>query len=601
MTTPILAFEDLSIGFRRKGEWQLAVRGVDLAIHAGETVGLVGESGCGKSTLALAGLGYLPANASIRKGQVLLGGQSIAAMASSELRRWRGNRIAAVYQNPSSALNPALTIGRQISEIFEYQQGLTADDALEAARDMLGQVRIANPARLLSAYPYQISGGMQQRVVIAMALAGRPDLLILDEPTTALDASVQAEILALFDDLQHDLGLAMLFISHDLGVVRAVCERAAVMYAGEVVESGPVGQLFEQPRHSYTAALIDCVPDGKSHWQDERHGVPAAHPPGPTVLKVENLVVAYDSVRILDQVSLSVRAGETLALVGESGSGKSTLARALTGLSPRQAGQVILNDEPLSAALRQRSHAARTALQMVFQSPENTLNPSHRIGAALARAIRELSGLSRRQAGAEVPAKLNQVSLDADTGHRRPHQLSGGQRQRVAIARAFAGDPQVVILDEPTSALDVSVQATVLDLLIDLQQRQGTAYLFISHDLAVVRYIADRLAVMFLGRVMETGPVGAIFNERQHPYTAELLAAIPGAHRNAASRPGSGVVTGPKDRPSGCAYAARCPYAMPHCAHETPPVRRLSPEREIHCHLTESELPGVGPSTFPLR
>ena len=654
MTTPLLTFNALSIAFRRRGEWRTAVRDVSLSVKPGETVGLVGESGCGKSTLAMAGLGYLPDNARILAGEISLTGESLATMSPARLQQRRGDTIAAVYQNPATALNPALTIGRQISEIFEYQKGLTARAAMTAAKAMLEQVRIANPEQLLRAYPYQISGGMQQRVVIAMALAGEPDLLVLDEPTTALDASIQADVLALFDDLRRDLGVAMLLISHDLGVVRAVCDRAAVMYAGEIVETAPVGELFAQPKHPYTASLIDCIPTGHTHWSHQRlasiPGYPPAlgergagcafaprcpvartacqqqpvalawlnnshasrclfpedtaapggnrppatpgRPAGERVLESDDLVVGYKGVRVLDGVTLDVRAGETLALVGESGSGKSTLARALTGLTVPDAGSVRLDGTALPGAQRKRVQSTRRALQMVFQSPENTLNASHRIGPALGRAIRELGGLGYRAARALVPERLAQVALEADTANRRPAQLSGGQRQRVAIARAFAGDPKAVILDEPTSALDVSVQAAVLDLLIDLQQRRGTAYLFISHDLAVVRYIADRVAVLFLGRIMEVGPVERIFSGVRHPYTAELLAAIPDWAQDHPSTQAAPVMTGARDRPTGCPYASRCAYVMPQCANEPPPVREPAPGQQIHCHLPINELPG---------
>lgn len=658
MNPSLLAFESLSIAFRRGGQWLEAVSGVDLAVHPGETVGLVGESGCGKSTLAMAALGYLPDNARIQQGQVRLQGEDLAALSPSELQSRRGHRIAVVYQNPATALNPALTIGRQLEEIFEHQQGASSNAARESARQRLEQVRIANPARLLDAYPYQISGGMQQRVVIAMALAGNPDLLVLDEPTTALDASIQAEILALFETLRAELGLAMLLISHDLAVVRSVCDRVSVMYAGEIVETAPVARLFEQPRHPYTASLIDCIPAGKGHWEAGRLASIPGNPPalggrpsgcafaprcpiardacredaiplarldgqrtsrclfpdetaapggnrpaaevitrsiGEPVLACDQLVMEYSGVRILDRVSLDVREGETLALVGESGSGKSTLARGLTGLTAPVGGEVQLDGTRLARGQRQRTDQARRALQMVFQSPENTLNPSHRVGPALARAMRGLGGLGRQAARAAVPERLRQVALESDTAQRRPGQLSGGQRQRVAIARAFAGDPRAVILDEPTSALDVSVQAAVLDLLIDLQQRNGTAYLFISHDLAVVRYIADRIAVMYLGRVMESGPVEGVFVGPRHPYTDQLLAAIPGFGDNGPPMNAPrGENPGPADRPAGCPFASRCPYVMPHCADTPPPVRAPASGREVHCHLPLESLPGAG-------
>ena len=657
MSAPLLAFEGLSVAFRRHGQWLEAVSGVDLHVAPGETVGLVGESGCGKSTLAMAALGYLPDNARIPRGRVCLEGEDLATLSPAALQHRRGNRIAVVYQNPATALNPALTIGRQITEIFEHQQAQSPAEARHAAERLLEQVRIADPTRLLDAYPYQISGGMQQRVVIAMALAGSPDLLVLDEPTTALDASIQAEILALFETLRAELGLAMLFISHDLAVVRSVCDRVAVMYAGEIVESAPVAELFAQPRHPYTASLIDCIPAGKAHWEQGRLAWIPGNPPalgerpagcafaprcpiaretcrrqpvalqalgpsrtsrclfpqetappggnrppaewvtramGEPVLGCDRLIMEYAGVRILDEVSLQVREGETVALVGESGSGKSTLARGLTGLTAPVRGKVRLDGMALSRGQRQRGLAQRRALQMVFQSPENTLNASHRIGPALARAMRSLGGLDRRAARASVPERLHQVALEADTAKRRPGQLSGGQRQRVAIARAFAGDPRAVILDEPTSALDVSVQSAVLDLLIDLQQRNGTAYLFISHDLAVVRYIADRIAVLYLGRIMESGSVEGVFQGPRHPYTDQLLAAIPGLSDDPPATQPRGENPGPEARPAGCPFASRCPFVMPHCAETPPPAREPAPGRLVYCHLPLESLPGAG-------
>lgn len=657
MRAPLLAFEDFCVAFRRKEQWLQAISGVDLCVGAGEAVGLVGESGCGKSTLAMAAMGYLPENAAVPRGRVCLEGEDLATLSPAALQDRRGSRIAVVYQNPATALNPALTIGRQLTEIFEHQQSQPITEARASAIRLLEQVRIAEPARLLDAYPYQISGGMQQRVVIAMALAGSPDLLVLDEPTTALDASIQAEVLALFETLRAELGLAMLLISHDLAVVRSVCDRVAVMYAGEIVESAPVKTLFEQPRHPYTASLIDCIPAGEAHWTAGRLAWIPGNPPGlggraagcafaprcpiardacrhqpiplkaldPTrasrcyfpqetappggnrppaqavsrsigepVLSSEDLIMEYGGVRILDRVNLAVREGETLALVGESGSGKSTLARGLTGLTAPVGGTARLDGEALPALQRRRGLSARRALQMVFQSPENTLNASHRIGPALARAMRGLGGLSRGAARAAVPERLQQVALEGDTANRRPGQLSGGQRQRVAIARAFAGDPRAVILDEPTSALDVSVQSAVLDLLIDLQQRRGTAYLFISHDLAVVRYIADRMAVLYLGRIMESGPVEGVFKGPRHPYTDQLLAAIPGFSDGPPVTQPRGENPGPEARPAGCPFAARCPYVMPHCAETPPPAREPAPGRVVHCHLPAESLPGAG-------
>ncbi|MGD8429831.1 MAG: ABC transporter ATP-binding protein [Ectothiorhodospiraceae bacterium] len=656
MTEPVLAFEALSVSYRRRGRWFAAVREASLAVNPGEAVGLVGESGCGKSTLAMAGLGYLPGNARVDTGRVSIQGHDLQELSDEALRRLRGATVAAVYQNPAAALNPSLSVGEQVAEVYRLHRVMNRVQAREATVDILSRVRIPDPVRVYDLYPYQLSGGMQQRVVIAMALAGDPSLLVLDEPTTGLDATVQAEVLDLFAALRAEFRVAMLFISHDLGVVESVCDRVGVMYAGELVERGATAEVLRRPRHPYTACLVDCIPDFHTRKVDTRlaaiPGLPPAlgqrptgcvfagrcpiardacrertppladlgdgrwsrclfpgetAPPGGNrrparlpdrqtarrdALSVEGVSVDFSRVRILRDVDISLGVGETLALVGESGSGKTTLARAVTGLAAPAAGRIRLNGEPLRPRSGQRSHAARRLLQMVFQSPDGTLNPSHRIGASLRRAVRVLARLPRRRASQRAAELLDAVALEADTARRRPDQLSGGQRQRAAIARAFAGDPAVVILDEPTSALDVSVQATILDLLLELQGRQGVSYLFISHDLAVVRYLADRVAVLYLGEIVEEGPVENVFSGHCHPYTEALLAAVPGSDRHDGRVRLAGQNPGPAERPSGCAFHTRCPYAMPSCRQQPPPWRAPGDNHRIRCHLELEALPG---------
>jgi len=654
MTAPVLAVDQLGISYRRRGRWLPAVLDVTLDLLPGEAVGVVGESGCGKSTLAMAALGYLPGNARVDGGDVRIEGRSLTAMSAEELRRLRGASVAAVYQNPGAALNPSITVGAQVAEVYRLHAGHSREQARDAAEEMLGRVRIPAPGGVLDRYPYQLSGGMQQRVVIAMALAGDPSLLILDEPTTALDATVQAEILDLFALLRDDFRAAMLFISHDLGVVQFVCDRVGVMYAGEMVEQGEATAVFERPRHPYTASLIDCIPDIDTRKGDTRlaaiPGIPpalgarpegcafaprcpiarqecAASPPplrdlgggrhsrclfpdetaarggnrrpvdsaggpaGAPVLNVQGVSLSYGHTRVLRDIGLTVRRAQTVALVGESGSGKTTLARAITGLATPESGSVALGDLVLRASAGRRSHHVRQRLQMVFQSPDGTLNPSHRVGGILGRAVRVLAGVNRRAARDRVGSLLDDVALERALAQRRPTQLSGGQRQRVAIARAFAGSPELVILDEPTSALDVSVQAAILDLLLALQQRDGVAYLFISHDLAVVRYLADRVAVMYLGEIVEEGPVEAVFGGHCHPYTEALIAAVP--------RPGGGQSRvrlaghnpGPDARPAGCPFHTRCPYVHEACRRETPPWRTPREAHRIRCHLPLDEMP----------
>lgn len=657
MSTPALEIDALTLSYRRRGQRLPAVRDVSLRLAPGRTLGIAGESGCGKSTLAMAALGYLPANARIEQGTVRIAGQDLAGLAGEALRRLRGRTVAAVYQQPAAALNPAIPVGDQIAEVYRLHFGMGRAAARDATVGMLKKVQIPAPQALLRRYPHELSGGMQQRVVIAMALAADPAVLILDEPTTALDATVQAEILALFAELRRTVSAAMLFISHDLAVLRQVCDELAVMYAGEVVEQGPADILLERPAHPYTAALRRCIPDLDSDKRraglatipgtppelsapadgcvfaprcpiatrqctaapvplaavtDGQHSrclLPdlagqavrptraAARPDTggssdqPTALRIEGLNVDYGRVRVLRDVSLTLGAGETLALVGESGSGKTTLARAVTGLKPATGGTLALHGEPLARHLRDRGGPALRRLQMVFQSPDDTLNPSHRLTGMLQRAARTLGGLRRQTARERALALLGSVALSQEMGTRHPGQLSGGQRQRAAIARAFAGSPELVVLDEPTSALDVSVQAAVLELLLGLQAETGTAYLFISHDLAVVRYVADRVAVMYLGEVVEEGPVEAVFEGPGHPYTAALLAATPDPGRRwrpPVRLPGDNP--GPAGRPAGCPFHTRCPYVLPACAHTPPPDHGPAPGHRVLCHLPGESL-----------
>ena len=640
MTAPVLELQELSISFRRRGSWLRAVRDLSLSIGEGEAFGLVGESGSGKSTAALAALRYLPRNGRITGGRILFEGGDLAGFSEGELRRLRGNRIAAVYQNPSAALNPVLTIGRQVSEVFTQHRGQGEKAALDAARGMLHRVRITDPTRVLDAYPHQISGGMQQRVVIAMALATDPALLVLDEPTTALDATVQSEVLDLFAHLRREFSTALLFISHNLAVVRRVTDRVGVLYAGELVEDGPAETLFASPAHPYTRALVGCVPklgqdkrtsrlisiEGaapdldslppgcpftprcpiarsscadihpvlepkgaertvRCPFTDDARGMAATQPvpvpppdQGAPLLDCSEVVRSFGAATILRGIDLAVHRGETVGLVGESGSGKSTFAKVVAGLIPPTAGAIELDGKALAAWATQRSQPVRRAVQMVFQSPDTTLNPRHSIGGILGRAAGLLGGLGRRQRAARTTELLGAVRLPPTAAGAAPTQLSGGQRQRVAIARAFAGNPDLVILDEPTSALDVSVQAAVLDLLLDLQREHRVAYLFISHDLAVVRYLADRIAVLYRGELVEIGPADRVFSGPSHPYTRALLAAMPDAEVE--QRPTEEREIDPDQ---GCPYRVRCPLAVERCSDEMPDWKDAGPAHQLRC------------------
>ncbi|MEJ2655299.1 MAG: ABC transporter ATP-binding protein [Acidihalobacter sp.] len=656
-TAPLLSLSNLSIAYRRGNRWRRAVSDLTLEIARGEAYGLVGESGCGKTTAAMAVLRYLSRNGRIEAGDIRFDGRDLLALDAESLRKLRGDRIGMVYQHPGSALNPSLRIGRQIAELYTTHRGLDRRAAQTAAVDMLARLQIADPAQVAALYPHELSGGMQQRAVIAMALATDPDLLILDEPTTALDATVQAEILDLFAALRREFSAALLFISHNLGVVRQVCDRIGVMYAGELVEEGVAESVFRRPRHPYTAALLGCIPDTTGPALAGRE--PLAHIPGllpepdadirscrfrercpqaqtdcaqhhpplapitdtrlsrcfhaaevpeprtaqetidageaavtgfrEPLLQTRNLRLDYARTTVLSGVDLDIGRGETFGLVGESGSGKTTLAKLLSGLLPPDDGEIRLHGEPLAKHAAGRSRPQRRALQMVFQSPDGTLNPSHRIGGILKRAIRVLG--DGDDTATKLQSLLQDVSLPESVSRRRPAALSGGQRQRVAIARAFAGSPELVILDEPTSALDVSVQAAILNLLAELQRNRGVSYLFITHDLAVVYHLAHRIGVMYLGELVEVGPTAQVFAPPYHPYTEALIAAAPRLHDDAAAPLRlRGQNPGAANRPTGCAFHTRCPHARDICSRQTPPAHEPVDGHRILCHIPPEEL-----------
>ncbi|MGV8831198.1 MAG: ABC transporter ATP-binding protein [Devosia sp.] len=522
MTAPLLSIRDLTIAFGANA----ATRSISFDIASGETVALVGESGSGKSVTALSVLKLLPPTAQLT-GQILFKGQDLVSAPPAELRAVRGNDISMIFQEPMSSLNPVHTIEKQIAEVLAIHRGLRASAARTRTLELLDAVGIPDPKSRLAAYPHQLSGGQRQRVMIAMALANEPDLLIADEPTTALDVTVQAQILTLLKDLQKRLGMAMLFITHDLGIVRTIADRVCVMTNGEIVETGPVGPLFANPQHAYTRHLLAAEPRGTP---------PAADETAPTLVDVKDLKVWFPikrgllrrttgHIRAVDGVDFSIRRGETLGVVGESGSGKSTLGYALLRLLPSE-GQIVV----LGNALQSRSWKAmrplRADLQIVFQDPFGSLSPrlsvDQIIGEGLAVHQPHLSAAER---DARVVTALEEVGLPPETRFRYPHEFSGGQRQRIAIARAMVLSPKFVVLDEPTSALDVSIQAQVVDLLRDLQNRHGLTYMFISHDLKVVRALANRLIVMRDGKIVEQGDAADVFAAPKSDYTRTLMAA----------------------------------------------------------------------------
>jgi len=655
-----LEFDSLDVAYTVRGTDRRVLRGLSLRVEEGQTVGLVGESGCGKSTAALAAVNYLPRNGKVTAGAVRVAGKDVLELSWSELRRLRADSVAMVYQNSGAALNPSIKIGSQVAEAFTVR-GVPRGEAQDRARDALARVQIADPGSVMGRYAFQLSGGMQQRVVIAMALAKDPALLILDEPTTGLDATVEAEVLDLVAQLQAELQTSVLFISHNLGVIAKMCSRVGVLYAGRLVEEGPVESVLTDPRHPYTVGLLRCIPRGgvrKDHGRldtipgflpslgaelpgcvfvercalaDERcraeepaltvvgsahetrcwHHDRAAELPRaevaditlPPVDRAAPPVVRFDDVgKVFKQHGHEVHAlagvtgeiwpGETLGLVGESGSGKTTLARTLLGIVPPSSGAVDFEGERLAPRFQQRSAGELRALQIVFQNPDSALNRRHSVRRILLRSLRKLAGLTGAAAETRMVELTDSVRLSERTLTQKPSQLSGGLKQRVAIARAFAGEPRLVVCDEPTSALDVSVQAAILNLLVELQAEGGVSFLFISHDLGVVRYISDRIAVLYLGRLMELGAAEVVFEGPHHPYTEALLSAVPTVDGGGRERIKlAGDIPSAAEPPSGCVFHTRCPRKLGAICEETePPLLDVEDGHLMRCHIPIDEL-----------
>ncbi|MCR4269225.1 ABC transporter ATP-binding protein [Nitratireductor sp. ZSWI3] len=526
--SPLLSIRDLSVSFTQGSDETLAVDHVSFDIGRGETVALVGESGSGKSVTALSVLKLLPyPAASHPSGQVLYKGDDLLASAEPALRKVRGNEIAMIFQEPMTSLNPLHTIERQVGEILKLHRGLGENAARRRTLELLNQVGIRDPEKRLDAFPHQLSGGQRQRVMIAMALANEPDVLIADEPTTALDVTVQAQILELLAELRRAKSMSMLFITHDLGIVRKIADRVCVMTNGKIVESGPTEEIFANPQHAYTRHLIAAEPKGRP---------PKADPEAETIMQGKEIKVWFpikkgllrrtvDHVKGVDGVDVTVRAGQTLGVVGESGSGKTTLGLALARMISSE-GQIRFTGREIDRLSFRQMRPYRHALQIVFQDPYGSLSPRMSVAEIIQEGLRiHETGLSPEERDAMVVDVLKEVDLDPETRFRYPHEFSGGQRQRIAIARAMVLKPRFVMLDEPTSALDMSVQAQVVDLLRDLQKRHNLAYLFISHDLKVVRALANEVIVMRAGKVVETGPAEQIFEAPQTDYTRALIAA----------------------------------------------------------------------------
>ena len=662
LSEAVLEANHVDVTYTVRGTGRLAVRDVSFQIGRRESFGLVGESGCGKTTMALAATRYLARNGRVSKGSITINGQDLASLRGEALRRLRAGTVSMVYQEPGRALNPSIRVGRQVAEVFEIA-GMSKSEAAGRAEEALRKVQISDPGRVVQRYPHQLSGGMLQRVVIAMALAAEPALLILDEPTTALDATVEAEILELVASLREEFHTAILFISHNLAVIAKMCDRVGVMYAGELVEEGPAQEVFHQPRHPYTVGLLRCIPragqrkdhgrldtipgflpapgevpagcifakrcalaqqrcwveappmypvsgtrGSRCHYYERAPDLPRATPEdvrmsppdlaGAPMVSLHNVSKTFrgrrEQVHALADVDLDLHLGETVGLVGESGSGKTTLARVLLGLTQPDRGSALeLEGAKLAPSLSRRTRAQLKDMQIIFQNPDSALNRRHSVRYLISRSLTKLAGLSGAKREASLLDVVRSVRMEQRQLGLRPAQLSGGLKQRVAIARAYAGNPRVLVCDEPTSALDVSVQAAILNLLADLQQRERVTYLFISHDLGVVRYLSDRIAVLYLGRLMEFGDAETVFSAPHHPYTEALLSAVPTLDGQGRERIIlSGEIPSPAHPPSGCVFHTRCPRRLPSgiCESTEPPLAEEEPGHWMRCHIPLDDL-----------
>ncbi|WP_312242775.1 dipeptide ABC transporter ATP-binding protein [Pantoea sp.] len=555
----VLAVRQLSVSFQHEGRVTEAVRQLSLDVRRGETLALVGESGSGKSVTSLALMRLIEQAGGAMSGDILLrrrNGDILDVMraSASQMRRVRGADMAMIFQEPMTSLNPVFPVGEQIAESVRLHQGKSHQQALAEARRMLDLVRIPEAQNVLSRFPHQLSGGMRQRVMIAMALSCKPALLIADEPTTALDVTIQAQILQLIRVLQKEMQMGVIFITHDMGVVAEMADRVQVMYRGDVIETAPVQQLFDQPQQPYTRALLAAVPKlGAMNGEPlpkkfpllHSSDTPASRAPQNTVryadapiLQVRDLVTRFDirgglfnrvqrRVHGVEKVSFDLRAGETLALVGESGCGKSTTGRSLLRLVASQGGTITFNGQRIDQLKGPALAHLRRDIQFIFQDPYASLDPRLTVGFSIMEPLLVHKVMGRRDAEKRVACLLERVGLLPEHAQRYPHEFSGGQRQRICIARALALNPKVVIADESVSALDVSIQAQIINLMLDLQREFGIAFLFISHDMAVVERISHRVAVMYLGQIVEMGPRQAVFEQPQHPYTKKLMAAVP--------------------------------------------------------------------------
>ena len=602
--TPLLSVRDLVVDFHRKTGVDRAVDGVNLEVGAGETLGVVGESGSGKTVTMLAALGLLPPPPYCTvSGEVLLGGRDLLTMGRRQLRAVRGREIGMVFQDPMTSLHPSLRVVDQVAEtLLVHDRRLSGQQARSRAVELLELVGVPHPERRVRDYPHQWSGGMRQRAMIAMAIANGPRLLVADEPTTALDVTIQAQILDVLRSARNTVGAGAVLITHDMGVVAELADQVTVMQSGRVVEHAPVETIFAAPRHPSTVTLLESLP------RLERPLPPRDVPPRDSpVLAIENLVTHYHApdrgvVHAVDGVSLTLFPGETLGLVGESGCGKSTLARTVLRLVDPQAGQVLFHGRDITAVRSRGLRPVRRALSMVFQDPYASLNPRMTAGEIVAQPLRIAHRYRAAGGKRRVTELLEMVGLDHDYADRLPSEFSGGQRQRIGIARALALSPDVLVLDEPVSSLDVSIQAQVVSLLDRLQRELGVAYLFIAHDLALVRELSDRVAVMYLGKIVEIGTREQVYERSTHPYTQSLLSAVPvpdpllrGHDRRILL---TGDVADPTDPPSGCRFRTRCWKSQAECAEVEPElVMREGSDHPSACLFPETLTVGRPPTS----
>jgi peptide/nickel transport system ATP-binding protein len=667
---PLIQVDGLTVDFWSQDHWVNVVNRVTFAVNYGEAMGLVGESGCGKTTTAYSLLGYRRPNSRIREGQVNLAGHDVLKLSGAELQRVRGKKVSLVPQNPTTALSPGMRIGDQISEAMAvHRVGDSSTERQERVVNLLAQMLLPEPQKIARKYPHQLSGGQQQRVTIAMALACDPDLLVLDEPTTGLDVTTQAQILELLVRLRQERGMAMVYVTHNLGVLSKVADRLSVMYAGELVEDAPARELFRNPRHPYTRGLIASVPrvsapqQGRSvllrgllqrdqlppgcrfaprcdfaeriNFEEAQllreiapghrvacrrmHEIPALaalhtttlapriKEPVPTaepLLKIDRLDVSYEFSRrnllasrvgkaVVQNVTFDIKPRETFALVGESGSGKSTIARAVAGLNVPSAGQLTFEGEDITIGVGSRSRELRRDLQLVLQNPDASLNPRQRVRDIIGRPLEFFFGYKGPKVHQRVEELLEDIRLDRTYAHRYPDELSGGERQRVAIARALAANPKLLLCDEILSALDVSVQADILDLLRALQNEHKIAYLFISHDLAIVRSLSHRVGVLYRGELVEVGSVEEVYAPPFHPYTHMLLSAVPeiGVETELSSAVRTDATPSSGRKQTACPFADRCPWKLgPICDEVQPPWRFTSDTHTLRCHIPLEEL-----------